>query len=693
MTTVSMPDPRTSSAFSPAAGVSPAVGVSPAMGEGEGEKEGAGLIDVSVDVETYSGADLRRVGVYRYADDPDFQMLLISYQIGEGEVRTIDLMEDTYDDSEFRAVLFDPRYRKHAFNANFERVTLAAHYGRICDPRQWECTMVRGLVGGLPAALYSVGKALGLPEDKQKMDIGKQLISYFCKPCVPTKKNGGRTRNLPCHNPEAWEQFKTYNAQDVVAEHEILKRLSYITIPDEERNLWILDQEINDRGILVDIPMAETVVREGEKYQSLLFERAVALTGLENPNSPSQLKEYMRAHGQTCESLDKDHVERYLKEYEDPDCLEALRLRQMMSRTSTKKYNTMVEASCRDDRIRGTLQFYGAARSGRWAGRILQVQNLARSDIEDLDFARELAREGDLDAIDMLYGDIPDTLSQLVRTALIAKPGHKLIVSDFGQIEARVISALAGETWRLEAFAAGEDLYSITASRMYGVPVVKHGENAHLRQRGKVAELACGYGGGVVAMQAMDKSHSIPEEELQEVVDQWRRSNPRICKLWREFGEAATRCIRDRRPVRTHGCRFTYSNSTMFIELPSQGHRRLAYYQARVGHNAHGTEEIYYLGTQVGSRAYGETSSWGGKLTENIVQAVARDCLAQALLKVDQAGYNVIFSVHDELIAEVPDGQVEAAKNTIDQIMAEPVEFLPTMPLKGDTYEAAYYRK
>ena len=659
-----------------------------------GEGNDAGLVDVSIDVETYSGADLRRVGAYRYADDPDFQMLLISYMIGEGEVRTIDLMEESYDDSEFRAILFDPKYIKHAFNANFERVTLAAHYGRVCDPRQWECTMVRGLVGGLPAALYSVGKALGLPEDKQKLDIGKKLISYFCKPCAPTKKNGMRTRNLPCHNPEAWAQFKQYNAQDVVAEHEILKRLSYITIPEEERTLWILDQEINDRGILVDIPMAETVVREGEKYQNLLFSRAQELTGLENPNSPTQLKDFMRGHGETCASLDKDHVERYLHEYRDKDCLEALKLRKQMSRTSTKKYNTMVEASCHDDRIRGSLQFYGAARSGRWAGRILQVQNLARSDIEDLDFARELAKDGDLDCIDVLYGDIPDTLSQLVRTALIAKPGHKLIVSDFGQIEARVISALAGDEARLDIFRdERRDLYSEVASRMYNCPVEKHGQNAHLRQRGKVAELACGYGGGVVAMQAMDKSHSIPEEELQAVVDQWRRANPRICKLWREFGEAAVRAIRDRRPVRTHGCKFSYSNSTMFIELPSQGHRRLAYYKARVGLNSHGTEEIYYLGTSPGSRAYGETSSWGGKLTENIVQAVARDCLAQALIKVDRAGYSVTFSVHDELIAEVPDGQVEAAKRTIDQIMAEPVEFLPGMPLKGDTYVTTYYRK
>ena len=292
-----------------------------------------------------------------------------------------------------------------------------------------------------------------------------------------------------------------------------------------------------------------------------------------------------------------------------------------------------------------------------------------------------------------MYGDIPDTLSQLVRTALIAKPGHKLVVSDFGQIEARVISALAGEQWRLDAFAQNQDLYSITASRMYGVPVVKHGENGHLRQRGKVAELACGYGGGVVAMENMDKSHSIPEEELQAAVDQWRRSNPRICKLWREFGAAAIRCIRDRRPVKIHGCKFTYSNSTMFIELPSQGRRRLAYYKARVGHNSHGSEEIYYLGTQVGSRVYGETSSWGGKLTENIVQAIARDCLAQALMKVDRAGYNVIFSVHDELIAEVPDGQVDAAMKTIDSIMAEPVDFLPGMPLKGDTYVTRFYRK
>lgn len=656
---------------------------------------------MGVDIETYSSVDLLKAGVYAYAGAPDFEILLIGYCFDGGEVHVIDLAsDDSYDkvDSyeghhEFWSALANPNVIKTAFNANFERTCLAAATGVSMPPEQWRCTMVKVLTMGLPGSLAAAGEALGLPEDKLKDKQGKALIQYFSKPCKPTRANGGRTRNLPEHDPEKWKLFVEYNRQDVVTEQAILDKLSCYKIPESEQALWALDQHMNDRGVLLDIPMVEKIVNYDNQRRQELQEEAQRITGLSNPNSLSQLKEWLNKRGMPMSSVTKDTIAAALTlKYIPDDVRRVLEIRTALGKTSVAKYTTMLEAACADHRLRGILQFYGANRSGRWAGRLVQTHNLARNSLPDLDLARELAVEGDFDTMQTLFGETAFVFSELVRTAFIPSEGCRFVVSDFSAIEARVIAWLAGEQWTLDAFMAGKDIYCETASMMYKVPVEKHGRNAELRQKGKVAVLACGYQGGVGAMKAMDKGGSIPEEELQSVVDQWRAANPHIVKLWYDYEAAAKTVIQEHRAIRRKmGVTFSYINGNLFIKLP--GGRRLCYWGARIREDpVTGREQIVYMGVNQTTKQWQEIETYGGKLVENVVQATARDCLAEAMMRVSEMGYGIVMHVHDEMIVDVPVEDKDALKR-INEAMGAPISWAPGLPLKGDGYETEFYRK
>ena len=648
---------------------------------------------MGVDIETYSSTDLSSGGVYRYASAPDFEILLIAYCFDGGTVHVHDCTEPGCWPRDFLDALTDPDVIKTAFNANFERTCLAAALGEEMFPEQWRCTMVKALTMGLPGSLAAVGAAMGLPEDKQKDKQGKALIQYFCKPCKPTKANGGRLRNLPLHDPEKWKLFIEYNRQDVVTEQEIAKRLSAYITPDEEQALWALDQDMNDRGVRVDVPMVEKIVAYDTRRRQELQEEAREITGLANPNSLAQLKEWLNDRGMPMTSVTKDTIAAALTlKYIPDDVRRILEIRTALGKTSVAKYSAMLEAVCPDGRLRGILQFYGANRSGRWAGRIVQTHNLARNSLPDLDLARELAAEGDFETMQTLFGETAFVFSELVRTAFIPSEGCRFVVSDFSAIEARVISWISGEEWRLEAFRSGKDIYCETASKMYHVPVVKHGVNGELRQKGKVAELACGYQGGVGAMKQMDKGGTIPEEELQSVVDQWREANPRIVKLWYDYEAAAMTAIKEHRVVRRpRGVVFSYVTGNLFIKLP--GGRRLCYWGARIRQDAKtGREQIVYMGVNQTTKQWQEIKTYGGKLVENVVQATARDCLAVALTRVSEMGYKVVMHVHDEMICDVPVEDKDALEK-INAAMAAPIDWAPGLPLKGDGYETEFYKK
>lgn len=634
-------------------------------------------------------------GVYRYTEAPDFTILLIGYCVDGGPVTVIDLVGGTNIGclNEFLTMLTNPAVIKTAFNANFERTCLAKFFGRPMPPQEWRCTMVRALTCGLPGTLAEAGEALGLPADKLKDKRGAALIRYFSKPCKPTKANGGRTRNLPEHDPEAWQQYIEYNRQDVVTEQAILTRLQGYRIPDEEQALWTLDQEINDRGVGVDLAMIDRIVQYDALRKEQLTEEAKALTGLDNPNSVSQLRGWLEGQGLYTQSLDKETVGELLKDPVLPDKVRrVLEIRQALGKSSVAKYYTIRTAACEDGRVRGILQFYGANRSGRWAGRLVQIQNLARNSLPDLEEARRLAKEGRFDEMETLFGETAFVFSELVRTAFVPSEGCKFVVSDFSAIEARVISWIAGEEWRLEAFRAGKDIYCETASQMYHVPVVKHGVNGELRQRGKVAELACGYQGGVGAMRRMDTTGSIPEEELQSVVDNWRTANPHVVQLWRTYETAARRVIEEHRPLRLpHGITFTYVEGNLRIRLPSG--RKLTYWGSRIRQDpVTGRGQIVYMGVNQTTRKWEETETYGGKLVENVVQAVARDCLAVAMTRVAAMGYRIVMHVHDEMIVDVSNEDTKALER-INAAMAEPIDWAPGLPLKGDGYETPFYRK
>lgn len=652
---------------------------------------------MGVDIETYSSVDLAGSGVYAYTEAPDFDILLIGYKFDdEAEVHVIDTLavDRDFDPElyEFREALTDPDIIKTAFNANFERTCLAKWTGAAMPPEEWRCTMIKALTLGLPGNLADVGIAMGLPEEKLKDPQGKALIQFFSKPCKPTRTNGQRTRNLPAHDPAKWKLFIEYNRQDVVTEQEILRQLDIYKTPESEQQLWALDQHMNDNGVKLDIPMVEKIVEYDTQRRQELQEEAKVLTGLANPNSLAQLKKWLSKQGVTMTSVTKDTIAATLQTNIPDSVRRMLEIRTALGKTSVAKYSTMLTAVCQDHRLRGILQFYGANRSGRWAGRLVQTHNLAKNSLPDLDLARELAAAGDFDTLATLFGETAFVFSELIRTAFIPSDGCRFVVSDFAAIEARVLAWIAGEEWTLEAFRQGKDIYCETASMMYRVPVEKHGQNSHLRQKGKVAVLACGYQGGVGAMKRMDKGGSIPEDELQSVVDQWREANPKVVKLWRTCELAAKTAIQEHRTVRlAHGIAFSYINRNLFIQLPSG--RKLCYWDTRLKQDDYtGRLSITYMGVNQETKQWGETETYGGKLVENIVQATARDCLAVAMTRVSALGYKIVMHVHDEMIVDVPNTDTEAP-GRINAIMAQPIDWAEGLPLKGDTYETPFYKK
>ena len=659
-------------------------------------------LELGIDIETFSSVDIKKNGAYAYSEAPDFEILLISYKFSdEDKVKLIDLTDDPeeLENLRFWDALTDPDVVKTAYNANFERTCLARYTGEAMPPEQWRCTMVLAVQLGLPRSLAAVGQALGLTEEEQKKKTGAALIQYFCKPCKPTRTNGQRTKNTRLNAPEKWELFKEYNIQDVVTEQIILKRLRDFRPDQSEQDLWTLDQEINDRGVLLDIPMAGSIVEFDTERSAELLAEAQQITGLSNPNSLAQLKPWLADNGLATDTLRKDDVAAMLA---DPslhaNVRRVLEIRQTLSKTSVKKYQTMLDIAGEDDRARGIMQFYGG-HTGRWAGRSLQPQNLARNTMPDdeLDVAREFVKMGDFESLEMIFGEPAPIFSQLVRTAFIPSPGNRFVVSDFSAIEARVIAWIAGEEWRLNVFRNDGDIYCESASHIYHVPVVKHGINGELRQRGKVAELALGYGGAVGAMKQMDTTGSVPEEEMQGIVTQWRAESPKIVRMWRDCQDAAVSVIRGNQPKRVlrslQGTEFYVKlvdgTPVLFIRLPSG--RPIAYWDPKVMDTEMGPRITYMTQNQT-TRKWERCETYGGKLTENIVQSVARDCLAEKMKLLESMDYPIVFHVHDEMILDVPREDTRAAE-IVDKIMAEPIEWAPGLPLKGGTYECDFYRK
>lgn len=639
---------------------------------------------ISIDIETFSSVDLGKSGVYKYAESEDFEILLFAYSIDNGEVEVIDLANGEKVPDKILNALNDESVEKWAFNANFERVCLSRFLGKRLKPQGWYCTMVWSAYLGLPLSLEKVGGVLKL--DKQKMSEGKSLIRYFSIPCKATKTNGMRTRNLPRHDREKWPRFKEYNKRDVETEMAIKKKLSAFPVPQAEwENYWI-DQTINDRGILID----ENLVASAIKFDGILreenMERAIELTGLENPNSPLQLKEWLNNKGLQIESLSKKDVESAL-ENASGDIKEVLELRQELSKSSVRKYDAMKNVKGKDNRVRGLIQFYGANRTGRYSGRLIQVQNLRRNNLKDLDLARSLVRNKEYEILEMFYESPSDILSQLIRTAFIPKEGTRFIVSDFSAIEARVLAWLAGEDWVLDAFKNGEDIYCRTASRMFGVPVEKHGVNGHLRQKGKIATLACGYQGALGALKAMGGIEmGLSEEELQSIVDSWREANPNIVSLWWDIDTIVKRVIKTRSKERYKSLTISYEKGMLFIELPSK--RRLAYPKARIGMNRFGGESVVYEGIVVGNK-WDEIESYGGKFVENIVQAIARDILAEAMMRLENNGFNIVMHIHDEVVIESDSSSVEE----VNEIMSIVPSWADGLILDADGFECEFYKK
>ena len=650
------------------------------------------MATLAIDLETYSDNDIK-YGVYKYVDTPQFEILLLGYSFDDEPVQVADLTKEKMPARVLQA-LFNGAVTKTAFNANFEITCLKKFYPDM-PAEQWECTSILALYNSLPTGLANVAKILKLADDKQKDTRGKALINYFSKPCRPTKTNGGRTRNLPEHNPEAWETYIEYNRQDVVVEKEIRKKLIDLKPPEIEHKYWLMDQEINSRGARINEKLVNNAIRMNREQQKELLAKAKELTGLENPNSPGQLKRWVEDRlGETVESIDKKAIAELLKKDIPEDVRKMLRMRQQLGKTSIKKYEAMQQALTSDGRVHGMFQFYGAMRTGRWAGRIVQLHNLPRNNMEskELDIARAFVKNGDLEMMELCYENVPDTLSQLVRTAITATPGYRFIVDDFSAIEARVIAWLAGEKWRQDVFAEGGDIYCASASAMFGVPVVKHGVNGHLRQKGKIAELALGYGGSVGALKQMgaDKM-GLSDTELQEIVVKWRDASPAITKLWWDVDSAAKNAIKTGGTVKIKqgALAFKRKHGALFIELPSGRH--LVYIKPEIGENRFGGESILYQGMEQGSRKWGKLETYGGKLVENIVQAIARDCLAAAMLRLKEAGYKIIMHIHDEVVMEVPDGKGSLAEVT--EIMSKNEPWETGLIKTADGFEGQYYMK
>lgn len=649
---------------------------------------------LSIDIETYASVDLKKGTAYTYAEAPDFQILLFSYAIDDAPVQCIDLTKDSLPES-LVDMIHDNNCIKIAYNANFERTCLSRYLGEQLAPEGWRCTMVHAATLGLPRTLAEVGRVLGLPEDKQKMKEGKALIEYFCKPCKPTKKNGMRLRNFPEHDVEKWEIFKAYNIRDVETEREIRRILEQYPIPQEEMEAYWMDQCINDRGVMVDRDLVKAAIRMNTEHSDELTREAVEISGLNNVNSVSQLKRWLQDGGiKISHCLDKKAVAELRKSGDlNAAADRMLSIRQELGKTSVTKYQAMERGVCQDGRVKGLFAFYGANRTGRWAGRQVQVQNLPQNHLPDLETAREIVKEGDREGLKALFGNVPATLSELIRTAFVAKPGHTFVVADFSAIEARVVAWMAGEEWRQENFRRGGDIYCASASQMFHVPVEKHGINRHLRQKGKIAELALGYGGSVGALKNMGAIEmGLHEEELKPLVDAWRASNPSIVDFWWLIDKAVRDTINRRGSWRydlPHGLSMMCSHKLLHIRLPSG--RSLRYWQPRLEWDEAGRENITYGSTEAG--AWTRVETYGPKLVENIVQATARDCLRDVMLRVSLRYPEIVMHIHDEMVVEVPKEAAQTALRDILAVMADPVPWAPGLLLKGDGYITDFYRK
>lgn len=660
---------------------------------------------LSIDLETFSSVNIKKAGAQAYIRSPDFEILLFAYSVDGGPVQVIDMAQGEVIPQVIFHALTDPAFVKHAYNAAFEWGCLSKYMGLKLPPSQWRDTMLHGLYCGYTAGLDATGRALGLPEDKQKLNTGKALIRYFCVPCKPSKANGGRTRNYPNHDPEKWRLFKEYNAQDVVTEMEIERRLSAFPVPDFVQKQWETDLLINDRGVAVDMGFVRGALELGETVRSTLTEEAINISGLHNPNSVKQLSEWLEQEtGEEVSNLRKETVSQMLGREENSETVQRmLEIRQELGKSSMKKYDAIETCVCPDGRVRGLLQYYGANRTGRWAGRLVQVQNLPRTYTEPLELARELVKGRKLDALRLIYGRPNDTLSQLIRTAFVAAPGNVLIDADFSAIEARVISWLANQEWRLEVFRTHGKIYEASASQMFGVPIerIKKGNPEYaLRQRGKVAELALGYQGGVSAMRKMDTGHqldNLSDDEIKDIVNRWRDTNPKIRDLWYAFDSAAVQVINCGGSIKVRCCTLareydsTQGVSCLTILLPSG--RKLYYIDPAVGENRWGNPSITYMGLNDKNK-WSRVETYGGKLVENVVQAIARDCLAQAIEHLEAAGYPVVFHVHDEVVIDIaPFADDQTMLNNVVKIMSTPIPWAQGLPLGADGWVGTFFKK
>jgi DNA polymerase len=650
------------------------------------------MTTLSIDIETFSDIDLSKCGVYRYTDSPNFDILLFAYSIDEGPVELVDLASGEEIPTDIVEAILSSDIIKTAFNANFERVALMRYLSRklgkevYLNPSSWRCSEVQAAMLGLPLHLEGVAKVLRL--DAQKMAEGKPLIRYFCIPCKPTAANGGRTRNLPSDATDKWELFKQYNIRDVEVELEIRKKIKDYPIPESEQALYELDQRINDRGFRADMDFVMQAISCDKQFTVSATERAYELTGLENPNSVAQLKDWLSDRGVEVESLSKKNVKELVSETEG-EVEEALKLRLLMAKTSVRKYEAIERAVCSDGRVHGLFQFYGANRTGRFAGRLVQVQNLPQNHLVDLKLARDLVKEGRFDDLQMLFGNTPGVLSELIRTAFIPKEDHRFIVADFSAIEARVLSWLAKEKWRLEVFQSHGKIYEASASQMFHVPIEEITKGSPLRQKGKISELACGYGGGVGALKSMGALEmGVEENELQGLIDNWRRANPHIVKFWWEVDKMAIKAVKERTRTRTHGIIFTYKSGMLFVTLPSG--RDLVYVKPKLMLNKFEREGLTYEGIGT-TKKWERIETYGPKIVENIVQAASRDLLAEAMLRLDKAGFAIVAHVHDEVICEVPAG--ESSIEEVCSIMSESPKWSEGLPLDADGYECDFYQK
>ena len=642
--------------------------------------------ELSIDLESFSDVDLIKCGVYAYADSPAFEILLFAYSFDGGETQIIDLAQGEKFPAEVEDAIFDVSVTKTAYNANFERTCLSKYFGRYIPPESWHCSAVQAAMLALPRSLEDVGRVLGL--DEQKMKEGKELIRYFCVPCKPTKANGGRTRNLPCHAPEKWELFKTYCKRDVDVEKSIRRKLHNFPIPESEMELYRLDQRINDRGVLVDMGLVEQAIACERLHKEIVTKRAYELTGLENPNSVAQLKGWLGDKGMEAESLSKKAVADMIAET-DGEVEELLRLRLLMAKTSVKKYEAMERSVCSDGRVHGLLQFYGANRTGRFAGRLVQIQNLPKNYIPDLELARELVKQGRFEDIELLYDSTPNVLSELIRTAFIPKPGCRFVVADFSAIEARVLAWLSGEQWRLDVFTSHGKIYEASASSMFHVPMEEITKGSPLRQKGKLAELGLGFGGAagaLISMGALDMG--LTEDELPPLVAAWRKANPHITQFWWDVDAAAVKAVTEKQKTKAGRIIFEYKSGILFITLPSG--RKLSYVKPRMAVNRFGRDGLTYEGISE-NKKWSRIETYGPKLVENIVQGTARDLLAEAMLRVEKSGYPIVMHCHDEIIAEVPEGI--GSVDEMCEIMAVQPAWAEGLPLRADGYSCSFYQK